>query len=80
MFREFFLDAYKRIYGYYHDRVELIIHHNDSYSATLVPTMIPGVYEAVDKEIDKMTEELFWTEFNEHFWWICIAAYIKSYI
>ena len=41
MFREFFMDSYKRIYGYYHDHgVELIIHHNDSYSATLVPTMI----------------------------------------
>ncbi|MEI3450495.1 MAG: uroporphyrinogen decarboxylase family protein [Blautia massiliensis (ex Durand et al. 2017)] len=137
MFREFFMDSYKRIYGYYHDHgVELIIHHNDSYSATLVPTMIemgidvwqgcmsvndlpklikeygkditfmggidngkvdrfdwnqemieestdqlcrdcgklyfipctthglnfsciPGVYEAVDKEIDKMTKEMF---------------------
>lgn len=41
MFREFFLESYKKIYGYYHDHgVELIIHHNDSYSATLVPTMI----------------------------------------
>lgn len=41
MFREFFMDSYKRIYGYYHDHgVELSIHHNDSYSATLVPTMI----------------------------------------
>ena len=137
MFREFFMDSYKRIYGYYHDHgVELIIHHNDSYSATLVPTMIemgidvwqgcmsvndlpklikeygkditfmggidngkvdrfdwnqemieeatdqlcrdcgklhfipctthglnfsciPGVYEAVDQEIDKMTKEMF---------------------
>ena len=30
MFREFFMDSYKRIYGYYHDHgVELIIHHND---------------------------------------------------
>lgn len=41
MFREFFLPGYKKIYKYYHDHgVELVIHHNDSYSATLVPTMI----------------------------------------
>jgi len=41
MFREFLLEPYKKVYGYYHDHgVELIVHHNDSYSATLVPTMI----------------------------------------
>lgn len=41
MFAEFFLDAYKQIYGYYHDHgVELVIHHSDSYAATLVPYMI----------------------------------------
>lgn len=41
MFREFFLDPYKRIYGYYHDHgVEIVVHHNDSYSAPLVPSMI----------------------------------------
>ncbi|MBE6967313.1 MAG: uroporphyrinogen decarboxylase [Ruminococcaceae bacterium] len=41
MFDDFFLDAYKQIYGYYHDHgVELIIHHSDSYAATLVPSMI----------------------------------------
>lgn len=41
MFREFFLEPYQRIYGFYHDNgVEVIIHHNDSYSAPLVPTMI----------------------------------------
>ena len=41
MFREFFLEPYRKIYKYYHDHgVELVIHHNDSYSATLVPTMI----------------------------------------
>ena len=41
MFREFFLEPYREVYGYYHDHgVELVIHHNDSYSATLVPTMI----------------------------------------
>ncbi|MGN0295194.1 MAG: uroporphyrinogen decarboxylase family protein [Lachnospiraceae bacterium] len=41
MFREFYLEPYQRIYKYYHDHgVELIVHHNDSYSATLVPTMI----------------------------------------
>lgn len=41
MFEEFFLPAYKKIYGYYKERgVELIIHHSDSYAATLVPYMI----------------------------------------
>lgn len=41
MFEEFFLDAYKQIYGYYKAHgVELIVHHSDSYAATLVPDMI----------------------------------------
>lgn len=41
MFEEFFLDAYKKIYGYYKSNgVELIVHHADSYAATLVPYMI----------------------------------------
>jgi len=41
MFAEFFLEPYKRIYGYYKENgVELIFHHNDAYSANLVPYMI----------------------------------------
>jgi len=41
MHAEFFLDAYKEIFGYYKKNgVEAIILHNDSYSATLVPYMI----------------------------------------
>ena len=41
MFAEFFLEPYKKIYGYYHDHgAELVIHHADSYAATLVPYMI----------------------------------------
>ena len=41
MFEEFFLPAYKKIYGYYKDNgVELIVHHSDSYAANLVPYMI----------------------------------------
>ena len=41
MFEEFFLPAYKKIYGYYKENgVELIVHHNDAYSANLVPFMI----------------------------------------
>ncbi|MCL2826546.1 MAG: hypothetical protein FWD72_03990 [Eggerthellaceae bacterium] len=41
MFAEFFVEPYKQIYGYYHDHgVELIVHHSDSYAATLVPSMI----------------------------------------
>jgi hypothetical protein len=41
MFEEFFLPAYKKIYGYYKENgVELIVHHNDAFSANLVPFMI----------------------------------------
>jgi uroporphyrinogen-III decarboxylase len=41
MFEEFLLPAYKRIYGYYKSHgAELIVHHSDSYGATLVPYMI----------------------------------------
>ncbi|MBF7097432.1 uroporphyrinogen decarboxylase family protein [Alkalibacter mobilis] len=41
MFEEFFLEPYKKIYGFYKDNgVELIVHHSDSYAASLVPYMI----------------------------------------
>jgi len=41
MFAEFFVEPYKKIYGYYHDHgVELVVHHCDSFAATLVPHMI----------------------------------------
>lgn len=41
MFDEFFLPAYKKIYGFYKDNgVEVIVHHSDSYAANLVPQMI----------------------------------------
>jgi hypothetical protein len=41
MFAEFFVEPYQQIYGYYHDHgVELVVHHSDSYAATLVPYMI----------------------------------------
>ena len=41
MFREFIKPAYMKIYRYYKDHgVQLIIHHSDSYAATLVPDMI----------------------------------------
>ena len=41
MWSEFYVDAYKEIYGYYHSHgVELIFHHSDSYAATFVPAMI----------------------------------------
>jgi len=41
MFDEFYLDAYKQIYGYYIDHgAPMIVHHSDSYAATLVPEMI----------------------------------------
>ncbi|MBC3888979.1 hypothetical protein GH810_11710 [Acetobacterium paludosum] len=41
MFEEFFLPGYKKLYGFYKaNGVELIIHHSDSFAATLVPDMI----------------------------------------
>lgn len=41
MFEEFYVPAYKKIYGYYKEHgVEVIVHHSDSYAATLVPYMI----------------------------------------
>ena len=41
MFEEFFLPAYKKVYGFYKEHgVEVIMHHSDSYAATLVPYMI----------------------------------------
>lgn len=41
MFEEFFYPSYKKLYKYYKDNgVEIIVHHSDSYAATLVPYMI----------------------------------------
>ena len=41
MFREFIKPAYMKIYKFYKEHgVELIVHHSDSYAATLVPDMI----------------------------------------
>lgn len=41
MFREFYLEPYKKAYGFWKDNgVELIVHHSDSYAANLVPSMI----------------------------------------
>ena len=41
MFDEFIFPSYKKIYGYYKSHgVELVVHHSDSYAATLVPYMI----------------------------------------
>lgn len=41
MFKEFFVEPYKRAYKYWKDNgVELIVHHSDSYAANLVPHMI----------------------------------------
>ena len=41
MFKEFFLEPYKRVYGYYKSHgVEFVVHHSDAYGANLIPTMI----------------------------------------
>ena len=43
MFEEGFLSPYKKIYGYYKEHgVELVIHHSDSFAATLVPAIPAG--------------------------------------
>ena len=56
MFAEFYLDAYKEVYGYYKQHgVELIVHHSDSYAATLVPYMIEmgiDIWQGVMKSND----------------------------
>lgn len=41
MFKEFYLEPYKKVYSFWKDNgVELIVHHSDSYAANLVPFMI----------------------------------------
>ncbi len=41
MFKEFFVEPYKKVYKFWKDNgVELIVHHSDSYAANLVPDMI----------------------------------------
>jgi hypothetical protein len=41
MFRTFFLEPWKKIYSYWKQHgVELVVHHSDSFAATLVPDMI----------------------------------------
>ena len=41
MFAEFLLPVYKRLYGFFRQNgIEIIVHHSDSYAATLVPHMI----------------------------------------
>jgi hypothetical protein len=41
MFREFYKPAYEKIYSFYKTHgVELVVHHSDSYAATLTPDMI----------------------------------------
>jgi hypothetical protein len=41
MFAEFFIPAYRKLYGFYRENgIELIIHHSDSYAQTLVPAMV----------------------------------------
>ncbi len=41
MFEEFFVPGYKKIIGFYKENgVEIVVHHSDSFAATLVPSMI----------------------------------------
>ena len=56
MFAEFFVDAYKQIYGAYREHgVQYVVHHSDSYAATIVPSMIEmgiDVWQGVLKSND----------------------------
>lgn len=56
MFKEFFFKQYQRLYRFYKDNgVEIIIHHSDSYAATLAPLMIEmgiDVWQGAVKEND----------------------------
>lgn len=41
MFEEFLVPAYKKVYGFWKEQgIKVIVHHSDSYAATLVPYMI----------------------------------------
>ncbi|MGI6215996.1 MAG: uroporphyrinogen decarboxylase family protein [Coriobacteriales bacterium] len=41
MWADFFLEPYKTLYGYWKEQgVQIVVHHSDSYAATLVPYMI----------------------------------------
>ncbi len=69
MWADFFLEPYKTLYGFYHENgVEFVVHHSDSYCATLVPYMIEmgmdvwqgvmrtnHVEELIPKYADKIT-------------------------
>lgn len=63
MFREFIKPAYMKVYGYYKEHgVEIIVHHSDSYAATLVPDMIDmgiDVWQGVmrSNDIGKLIKE-----------------------
>ena len=63
MFEDFYLEPYKKIYGQFKENgVELIVHHSDSYAATLVPYMIDmgiDIWQGVMRtnDIPKMIEE-----------------------
>ena len=56
MFEEFFLDQYKLLYGSFKENgVKYIVHHSDSYAATLIPAMIEmgiDVWQGVMKSND----------------------------
>ena len=56
IFEEFFLERYRKLYGFWKDNgVEVIVHHSDSYAASLVPYMIElgvDVYQGAVSEND----------------------------
>lgn len=63
MFKEFFLNPYKKVYKFWKENgVDLIVHHSDSYAATFVPFMIEmgvDIWQGVmnTNDIPKLIEE-----------------------
>ncbi len=63
MFKEFYVEPYKRAYKFWKDNgVELIVHHSDSYAENLVPHMIDmgiDIWQGVmtTNDIPKMIKE-----------------------
>lgn len=56
MFEEFLVPAYRKVYGFWKaNGVQIIVHHSDSYAATLVPAMIEigiDVFQGAVREND----------------------------
>ena len=68
MFAEFYVPAYKKVYGYYKEHgVQVIVHHSDSFAATLVPYMIDmgiDIWQGVmnSNNIPELIKQYAWSD------------------